>query len=201
MEAICRQIGAALEIPYELLLKHFTSSYSASRGALEEAWKMFKMYRAWLANDFCQPIYEEWLAEAVAKGRIKATGFFTDPLRRKAYCKAQWNGPARGLLNPVQEVGAAVTRVENGFSTRSAETMEMAGGDFYSNCEQLKQEEKKLKEVKKIATGSEHKPGSDGQQGNGAKPGEPAGQQPEQQDGDGQKSGKQDEKPVRSDTE
>lgn len=201
VEAICRQIGAALEIPYELLLKHFTSSYSASRGALEEAWKMFKMYRAWMANDFCQPIYEEWLAEAVAKGRINAPGFFTDPLRRKAYCKAQWNGPARGLLNPVQEVGAAVTRVENGFSTRSAETMEMAGGDFYSNCEQLKQEEKKLKEVKKIATGSEHKPGSDGQQGNGAKPGEPAGQQPEQQDGDGQKSGKQDEKPVRSDTE
>ena len=201
VEAICRQIGAALEIPYELLLKHFTSSYSASRGALEEAWKMFKMYRAWLANDFCQPIYEEWLAEAVAKGRIKAPGFFTDPLRRKAYCKAQWNGPARGLLNPVQEVGAAVTRVENGFSTRSAETMEMAGGDFYSNCEQLKQEEKKLKEVKKIATGSEHKPGSDGQQGNGAKPGEPAGQQPEQQDSDGQQSGKQDEKPVRSDTE
>ena len=162
---------------------------------------MFKMYRAWLANDFCQPVYEEWLAEAVAKGRIKAPGFFTDPLRRKAYCKAQWNGPARGLLNPVQEVGAAVTRVENGFSTRSAETMEMTGGDFYSNCEQLKQEEKKLKEVKKIATGTERKPGNAaGQQGDGTKPGEPEEQQPEQQDSDGQQ-GKQGEKPVRSDTE
>lgn len=208
VEAICRQIGAALEIPYELLLKHFTSSYSASRGALEEAWKMFKMYRAWMANDFCQPVYEEWLAEAVAKGRINAPGFFTDPLRRKAYCKAQWNGPARGLLNPVQEVGAAVTRVENGFSTRSAETMEMAGGDFYSNCEQLKQEEKKLKEVKKIVNAGEQKPGNAaGQQGNGTKPGEPEGQQ----DGDGAKpgepaeqkdgGGQQGEKPVRSDTE
>ena len=52
VEAICQQIGAALEIPYELLMKHFTASYSASRGALEEAWKMFKMYRTWLANDF-----------------------------------------------------------------------------------------------------------------------------------------------------
>lgn len=208
VEAICRQIGAALEIPYELLLKHFTSSYSASRGALEEAWKMFKMYRTWMANDFCQPVYEEWLAEAVAKGRIKAPGFFTDPLRRKAYCKAQWNGPARGLLNPVQEVGAAVTRVENGFSSRSIETMEMSGGDFYSNCEQLKQEEKKLKEVKKIVNAGEQKPGSAaGQQGNGTKPGEPAEQQDdngtkpgepaEQKDGDGQ----QGEKPVRSDTE
>lgn len=151
VESICKQIGAALELPYELLLKRFDSSYSASRAALEEAWKMFKMYRTWMANDFCQPIYEEWLAEAVAKGRIKAPGFFTDDLRHKAYCKAQWNGPARGLLNPVQEVNAAVTRVSHGFSTRSAETMEMTGGDYYSNCEQLKQEEAILKEVKDIA--------------------------------------------------
>lgn len=157
VEAICQQIGAALEIPYELLMKRFNSSYSASRGALEEAWKMFKMYRSWLANDFCQPIYEEWFAEAVAKGRIKAPGFFADPIRRKAYCKAQWNGPARGLLNPVQEVNAAVTRVNNGFSTRSNETMEMAGGDFYSNCDQLKQEEEALREVKKIASSTDGK--------------------------------------------
>jgi len=163
VEAVCQQIGAALEIPYELLMKHFTASYSASRGALEEAWKMFKMYRTWLANDFCQPVYEEWLAEAVAKGRIKAPGFFADPLRHKAYCKAAWNGPARGLLNPVQEVNAAVLKVENGFSTRSTETMEMAGGDFYSNCEQLKNEEKALGEVKKIAGSAEKKEKEQGQ--------------------------------------
>ncbi len=188
VEAICRQIGAALEIPYELLLKHFTSSYSASRAALEEAWKMFKMYRAWLANDFCQPVYEEWLAEAVAKGRIAAPGFFSDPIRRKAYCRAQWNGPARGILDPVKEVNAAVTKVENGFSTRSIETMEMAGGDFYSNCEQLKHEERKLKEVKKIASAGDQKSkGAAGQLGKGTKPGEPDGQQGEE--------------PVRSDTE
>jgi lambda family phage portal protein len=155
MEAICKQIGAALELPYELLMKHFTASYSASRGALEEAWKMFRMYRTWLASDFCQPIYEEWMAEAVAKGRISAPGFFTDPLRHKAYCKAQWNGPARGLLNPVQEVTAAEKRVQNGFSTRAMETMEMTGGDFYSNCEQLKQEEKKMKEVRDNAEGKQ----------------------------------------------
>lgn len=152
VEAICRQIGAALEIPYELLLKTFTASYSASRGALEEAWKMFKMYRTWLATDFCQVIYEEWLAEAVAKGRISAPGFFTDPLYRKAYSKAEWNGPARGILNPVQEVSAAEKRVQNGFSTRQSETMEMTGSDFYANVEQLKQEESKLKEVKNIAS-------------------------------------------------
>lgn len=157
VEAICQQIGASLEIPYELLVKRFNASYTASKGALEEAWKMFRMYRAWLAADFCQPIYEEWLAEAVAKKRIDAPGFFTDPLIRKAYCKAEWNGPAKGMLDPVKEVTAAEKRVANGFSTRSSETMEMTGGDFYTNADQLKNEEKKLSEVKKIGSSSEQK--------------------------------------------
>lgn len=154
VEAICQQIGASLEIPYELLMKRFNASYSASKGALEEAWKMFNMYRDWLATDFCQPIYEEWLTEAVAKRRINAPGFFADPVIRKAYCTAKWNGPARGMLDPVKEVTAAEKRVQNGFSTRSDETMQMTGSDFYSNIEQLKHEENELKEVKKIANSS-----------------------------------------------
>ena len=159
--AICRQIGAALEIPYELLVKNFNASYSASRGALLEAWKMFKMYRTWLANDFCQPIYEEWFAEAVAKGRIPAPGFFSDPIRRKAFTGAEWNGPAQGLLNPVQEVTAAEKRVQNGFSTRGREAMEMNGSDYDRNIAQLKREEKALREVKQDGAGTE-KPESPG---------------------------------------
>lgn len=154
VEAICQQIGASLEIPYELLVKRFNASYTASKGALEEAWKMFRMYRAWLATDFCQPIYEEWLAEAVAKKRIDAPGFFSDPLIRKAYCRAEWNGPAKGILDPVKEVNAAEKRVQNGFSTRSSETMEMTGGDYFRNVDQLKREEKNLSEVKKVAKGN-----------------------------------------------
>ena len=108
---------------------------------------VFRMYRNWLANDFCQPIYEEWFAEAVAKGRIPAPGFFADPIIRKAYTAAEWNGPAQGLLNPVQEVEAAEKRVVNGFSTRDREAMEMNGSDFYRNAAQRKREEKLLREV------------------------------------------------------
>ncbi|OLS34209.1 phage portal protein [Alkalihalophilus pseudofirmus] len=131
--SICRQIGSAIEVPYELLLKHFTSSYSASRAALLEAWKMFKMRRSWMASGFCQPIYEEFLAEAIGKGLINAPGFFTDPLARKAYCGAEWNGPSQGQLDPLKEVNAAQRRVENGFSTRTKETVELGNGDFFRN--------------------------------------------------------------------
>lgn len=144
--SICRQIGAALEIPYEVLLKHFTSSYSASRGALLEAWKMYKMRRKWLIADFCQPIYEEWLAEAVAKGRIYAPGFFDDPIIRKAYCGAEWIGPSQGQIDPLKEVNAAIRRVEAGFSTRTQETIELGNGDFVRNHHERVREEKLRKE-------------------------------------------------------
>lgn len=125
--AICRQVGSALEIPYELLVKNFTASYSASRASLLEAWKMFRMRREWLVGNFCQPVYEEWLTEAVLKGRVKAPGFFTDPAVRAAWCGADWYGDAQGQLDPLKEANAAKIRVEEGFSTREREAAELTG--------------------------------------------------------------------------
>ncbi|WP_247901846.1 phage portal protein [Paenibacillus pabuli] len=134
--SILRQIGSALEIPYELLVKHFTSSYSASRAALLEAWKMFRTRRDWLAKNFCQPIYEAFFVEAVGKGRISAPGLFSDPVIFRAYTAAEWHGPSQGMLDPVKEVNAAVTRIENNFSTAERETVELTGGDWESNVRQ-----------------------------------------------------------------
>lgn len=134
--AILRQVGSSLEVPYELLIKHFSSSYSASRGALLEAWKMFKMRRAWLASRFCQPAYTEWFSEAVAKGRIDAPGYFADPAIAAAYTRAEWHGPSFGMLDPVKEVNAAVTRMENGLSTGQREAAELTGTEYEENVKQ-----------------------------------------------------------------
>lgn len=148
--SVIKQIGCALEVPFEIVLKCFSNNYSASRGALLEFWKTVNMYRGWLAADFCQPIFEEFMCEAVAKGRINAPGFFADPLVRKAYCAAEWNGPSAGQLDPKKEVEAAELRVQGGFSTRDRETTELTGGDYYKNMKQRKREEKALKEVNGI---------------------------------------------------
>ncbi len=121
--ALSKYIGAALEIPVELLTKNFMSSYSASRAALLEAWKAFRMKRAWLAADFCQPIYEIFLIEAISSGRLKAPGFFLDPMIKKAYSGAQWNGPAQEWWSGQKEVNAAKERISIGISTRQKETI------------------------------------------------------------------------------
>lgn len=149
-DAHIKLIGAALEIPPEVMLKHFSTSYSAARGALNEFWRTCGMQRDWFADDFCQPIYEEWFAEAVALGRIYAPGFFTNPAIRKAYTSCSWNGPARTNLNPVQEVDAAVKRVDAGFSTAQEETAQMTGGDYNRNIRQRLIEATQMQEVRKI---------------------------------------------------
>lgn len=148
MTAMAKYIGAALEIPFELLTKSFMASYSASRAALLEAWKGFRMRRTWFANDFCQPVYEIWLAEAVARGRIAAPGFFNDPSRREAWCKADWNGPAPGQIDPVKEVTAAIMRINEGISTREKETIELTGGDWDKNIIQVLRENSLLNQMR-----------------------------------------------------
>ena len=148
VSALCKQIGSAIEIPQELLLKEFNSSYSASRAALLEAWKMFRMRRENLARAFCQPVYEMFLTEAVASGRIQLKGFFQDPIIRKAWCGADWNGPAPGMIDPVKEVTAAKMRVECGFATGEEETMGLTGGNFSKNARQLKKENQLLSEAR-----------------------------------------------------
>ena len=147
VQAVCRQIGSALEIPYELLVKNFDSSYSASRAALLEAWKMFRMRRDWISSSFCKPVYEAWLTEAVLKGRIDAPGFFDDPLIRAAWCGSEWYGDAQGQLDPLKEVNAAKIRVEEGFSTREREAAELTGTKFENIVAIRKHEEAMMKDA------------------------------------------------------
>ena len=134
---LIKQVGAALNQPYEVLMKNFNSSYSASRAAMLQAWEEYKLRRKWFARDFCQPIYEVWLMEAVANGRIDAPGFFDDPLIRKAWCNADWFGPTMSILDPVKDMNGSTLRVENGVSTREREAAEMTGTDLEENIAQL----------------------------------------------------------------
>lgn len=148
VKTLCKIIGAGLDIPYDVLIKEYNASYSASRAALLEAWEGFKMRRSWFVDDFCQPTYEMWLSEAVAIGRIEAPGFFDDPVIRRAWCKAKWVGPVQGQLDPKKEAEAAKILVDNGWKTNEQVTRELGGGDWNQNIEQLGIENNLLRKAK-----------------------------------------------------
>jgi len=144
MKTMFRMMGAALEMPYDVLIKEYNSSYSSARAAVQDAWEAFRTRRSWFVNDMCQPVYEAWLAEAVALGRIKAPGFFDDPLLRAAWCGARWIGPAQGILDPLKEARAAILLIDHGIKTHAQVTMEMTGGDWEENVEALAKENELL---------------------------------------------------------
>lgn len=148
MQSIIKQAGAALELPYDVLIKEFNSSYSAAKGALEEAWEVFKKKRSWFVNDFCQPIYEVWLSEAVASGRISAPGFFTNPLIRNAWCGARWDGPAQTHLDPVKEAKANAAEVAMGWKTNEQVTREFYGENWEENMNALKYEQELIRKIR-----------------------------------------------------
>ena len=166
-KAMFQQIGACLECPVDLLLMAFDGSYSASRAALLEAWKGFRMRREWLADDFCRPVFELWLTEAVARGRISAPGFLSDPIIRQAFLHSEWIGPSQGQLDPTKEVQASVLAIENGLSPHEAEATRLNGSDFRSNVDRLTVENKQLKKANGGTTAApvqEPPPNEDGEE-------------------------------------
>lgn len=127
--AVVKQIGAALELPLDELLLHYSSSYSAARAAMLQAWRFYTTRRWALTQQFCQPAYNLLVDEAVAAGRIRLPGY-EDPIRRRAYTAAIWIGPARGSMDELKEANAAKTRIEIGVSNETMETAAMAGEDW-----------------------------------------------------------------------
>lgn len=140
--AMSRHIGVALELPYEMLLKSFTASYSASRAALEMAWQMFRTRRSWLAWKFCQPVYEWVITEAVASGRLVAPGYFDDQIVREAWLGSDWIGPSRIQLDPYKEASADQIDLTMRTKTRAQIIMERTGGSFEAKHAQLVREQR-----------------------------------------------------------
>ena len=133
---VVTMIGSSMEIPYEVLMHRYDHNYTASRSAMLDFWKVVRRYRQHFIDRFNQPIYEQWLAEAVALGRIEAPGFFDDPAVRDAWCGCQWIGTSQGHVQPVQEANAAKIRMETGISTGEQEAMEYNGSNFFENMKQ-----------------------------------------------------------------
>ncbi len=110
-----REIAAATGTTFELLTKDFTkSNYSSIRAALVETWRYFSGKRYWLATTWYQRVYELLMEEAANDGRIDAPDFYQN---RYAYCRGEWLGAARGLIDPVRETTANVIQLENGLIT------------------------------------------------------------------------------------
>ena len=143
-------IASSMGIPKEVLTKKYESNYTAARAALLDFWRTVKVYRTRFNDDFNQPIYEQWLSEAVATGRIDAPGFFDDPAVRQAWCGCVWMGASMGHVDPKKEVAAAESRIANNITTQEQEAAEYNGNDWAANIRQRKKEVAAAQELTRL---------------------------------------------------
>lgn len=141
VQAVLRQIGVALELPFEILVKHFTASYSASKAAVEQAFQFFRTRRAWLEENLCDPVYEWVITEAILRGYLDAPGFLDDPMIRAAYLGTEWIGPKRITLDPLKEAKADEVLIGLKVKTRSEVCVETTGVDLDRKLPQIRKEE------------------------------------------------------------
>jgi len=141
LTGLLRLIGAALNLPYELLLKDFSkTNYSSARAALLEGRRMFMTWRNWFARRFLQPIYELVLEEAFARGLFEAPDWERNKVE---YCRCIWIGGGWGWIDPTKEVEASKMALDWGLSTL-AEEAAAQGRDWEETLEQRAREEKKI---------------------------------------------------------
>jgi lambda family phage portal protein len=104
-------LAAARGMPMEVLLMKFQNNYSASRAALVLFWRVAIIRRQEMIDDYIQPVYEMWLSEEIAAGRIKAPGW-NDPRKKAAWLNCEWYGSPMPNINPLQEAKANKENIE-----------------------------------------------------------------------------------------
>lgn len=153
--AIVYAMAWCLNIPPEILTLSFASNYSASQAAVNE----FKLYlnpvRAAWGDDFCQPIYIDWLLSETLAGRVKAAGLieaWRDPMqydRLAAWLLADWTGAIKPSVDLMKQANGYEKLVEQGFITRDRATRETTGTKFSKNVKQLERENEALAKANK----------------------------------------------------
>jgi lambda family phage portal protein len=147
IKSMLQMMGPSVGVPYELLVQLYQSSFSASQAANNVARSNFKVKRSGLVNDFCQPVYEAFMDEAVMRGWIEAPGYFDNVVIRRAYTRAKWNGPGM----PHIDLGKSAQNYEKltalGYATASEATSELTGGNYYENIQERGREIEAAKEA------------------------------------------------------
>ena len=144
VEAIFSEAAASLGVSYEVVLRKFNSSYNAVRGAILESKKTFDRARRNLISDFCRPVYEKWLTQAVLTGVIDAPGYFEDPVKRALWSGCRWIADSAFLLDPLKETQAYKMQLDEQLITRDTACAAINGGE-YETVLDGQAEEKKMR--------------------------------------------------------
>lgn len=130
VESIFSEAAAACGVSFEVVLRKFNSSYNAVRAAILESRKTYDRLRHNFISDFCQPVYEKWLEQAILTGVIEAPGFFDNPIKRAIWSSCNWIADAAFLLDPLKETQAIKMQIDEQLISRDTACAMVNGGEY-----------------------------------------------------------------------
>lgn len=113
VEALTTYLSASVSMPIEVLTMKFGRSYTASMGALILFWRVAEIGRYEQKWDWLDYVYEAWLSEEIAAGRVSAPGW-SDPLMRQAWLSSRWGGAPMPIIDPSKQSKADKDYLEVG---------------------------------------------------------------------------------------
>lgn len=92
-----REIARCIGTSYEKFTGDYQgATFSSIKMGIASDWPVVVRRRRVVPRPFLQAVFEAWLEEAIARGRIGFPGGYTRFLRmRAAACRATWRGPAK----------------------------------------------------------------------------------------------------------
>ena len=111
-------LAASVGEPIEVVLMKFNNNYSASRATLILFWRVCQIWQGEMASDYLNPVYEMWLCEEIAAGRISCPGW-SDPRSRAAWLHCNWIGAPMPNIDP-----ARTQKADQGYAEMGATTLD-----------------------------------------------------------------------------
>ena len=139
VDAFTGYLSSSMGIPLEVVLMKFNQNYSASRAALILFWRVANIWRQEMDADFIAPVYEMWLSEEIAAGRIQAPGW-SDPLLRDAWLSHGLIAAPMPNIDPMKTAKADETYVGMGATTLDRVARELNGSSGKANRQKITRE-------------------------------------------------------------
>ncbi len=146
MMHVCAMAG---NLPKEVVLQDFQSSYSASRAALLEANGTYEGDRSHIIFEVMNPTFKEFVKVEVMNGRLETIKNIKNSEELDLYTKCQWQGEAYRSIDPVKETKAFKEMIDLKLISRGEVSQLFTGKTYDIVVDEIRKSEEQIEKIMK----------------------------------------------------